>query len=406
MAVLGEISAAGAQERQAAFETSAKQAILFDFSTQAVLFERNADQKIAPGALAKIMTAALVFRELRESRLKLEDDMVVSADAWRRGGAVSGQANMLLTPGKIVKVGDLLTGIAVGAANDAALTLAENIAGTEARFAAMMTQHARALGLTSLEFRNATGYAHEEQSASLRDLVALAAHIIVSYPDYYALFGQRDMPLGKNRQTSRNPLLAMEIGADGLMVASLPETGHALIGSAIQDGRRLIVGVAGHETVQERALEARKLLEWGFRRFETRTLFEAGEALGEVALYGAAQTSVTVITREAIRLPVLRGSNEGTRLQLVYQGPVPAPVAEGAEIARLRVIIDGRRIREAPLFAARAVPKGSVTIRARDASLELMRQWAGRGWQWLLEKAGLASKPAEEAPLPRAAGAA
>ncbi|MFN3482060.1 MAG: D-alanyl-D-alanine carboxypeptidase family protein [Rhabdaerophilum calidifontis] len=382
-------------EKGAPFETSAKQAFLYDLSTRTILFARNAEQRIAPASLAKLMTATLVFRELKAGRLTLESEMVVSVDAWRRGGAVSGNPNMLLTPNKIVKVGELLTGLLVAGANDAALTLAENIAGREARFAEMMTGHARELGLDTLHFRNATGFAAEGQVATLRDLVRLAAHVIEAYPEYYPLFGQRDMPLGRNRQTNRNPLLAMEIGADGLMTGFLPETGQALIGSAVQEGRRLILGVAGLETVQERALESRKLIEWGFRRFEIRTLFAPGAQVGAIGVYGGAAGEVPLVTPREIRLPLLRGAPETTVLRLAWRGPVPAPVEAGARLARLEILVDGRVIQEAPLEAGSAVPQGGLLQRARDAAIEATRQGLAGSLSWLLVKLGLRSRPAD-----------
>lgn len=389
-----------AGEKGGAFDTSAKQAFLFDYSTRSVLFEREADKRIAPAGLAKLMTVAIVFRELREGRLKLEDDMVVSTDAWRRGGAVSGNPNMLLTPNRVIKVSELLNGLIVGGANDAALALAENIAGKEERFAELMNAYARTLKLTGFEFRNATGFAAEGQSATLRGLVTLAAHIIETYPEYYPLFAQRDMALGKNRQVSRNPLLTMDIGADGLMTGYAPETGQALIGSAMQEGRRVIIGVAGLETVQDRSLEARKLIEWGFRRFEVRTLFGADVEIGDVSVYGGASGSVPVRSARDIRLPLLRGTNDGTVLRLAYRGPVPAPIAEGQEIARLEIMIDGRVIQNAPLVAARAVPLGGVVDRARDAALEASRQVARNGFFWVLEKVGLRGKAPEPTKAP------
>lgn len=383
------------KEKSVSFDTSAKQAFLFDYSTRSVLFERDADRRINPASLAKLMTATLVFRELREGRLKLDDDMVVSADAWRRGGAVSGNPNMLLTPNKVLKVSELLTGLIVGGANDAALALAENIAGKEERFAEMMNAHARELKLGGFEFRNATGLAADGQLATMRDLVRLSAHVIETYPDFYPMFAQRDFPLGKGRQVSRNPLLTMDIGADGLITGAAPDTGQALIGSAVQEGRRLIVGVAGLETVQERSLEARKMLDWGFRRFEIRTLFAADAEVGEVQVYGGAAGSVPVRAAREIRLPLLRGTNDGTVLRLAYRGPVPAPVAEGQEVARLEVIIEGRVIQNAPLVAARAVPSGGIWVRAKDAALEASRQVARNGFAWVLEKIRLRGKPGD-----------
>lgn len=387
----------GGQASAQSFETTAKHAILYDFQARAVLFERDARVKIAPASLVKVMTAALVFREMKEGRLTPEREMVVSTDAWRRGGAVSGGPNMMLVPARRLKVGELINGLIVGAANDAAITLAENLAGTEAKFVEQMNAYARDIGLPNLRFKNATGFMAEGQEATLHDLVQLSAHLITTYPEQYALFAQRDMPLGRNRQVSRNPLLTMDIGADGLMTGTVPEFGHALLGSAVQDGRRLIIGLAGVETVQERGAEARKLLEWGFRRFETRTLFEAGNVVGEVALYGAAQGYVPVKTAADIRLPVLRGAGDGASLRLVYRGPVAAPIRAGQEVAQLEALVEGRVIQSSPLVAAADVAEGGVIGRARDAVVELSRQGAAKGFRWVLEKIGLAKKQAAPA---------
>lgn len=376
-----------AQTKTAPFETQAEQAFLFDQTSRTVLFEREADKRIEPASLVKLMSAALVFRELKEGRLSPEAEMVVSVDAWRRGGAVAGVPNMLLTPNKVIKVEELLNGLFVVGANDAALTLAENIAGTEDRFVEMMNAYAKKIGLAGIRFRNATGFAIEGQEASLRDLVLLAAHLVEAYPNLYPLFAQRDMAIGKGRQVSRNPLLTMDIGADGLMTGTASDGAHLIVGSAVQEGRRLIVAIAGVKTLQERALESRKLLEWGFRRFELRDLFRKGQVLGEVSLYGGDAIAVPVATRTDVRLPLLRGTNDGMTLRLAYRGPVPAPVAEGTELARVEVMVDGRVIQTVPLVAARSVAQGGILARARDAVLELSRQWAHDGWNWLAEKA-------------------
>lgn len=390
-------------DRSASFETTAKQALLLDYETRTVLFERNADQSIHPASLAKIMTAALAFREVKEGRLKPEQDMIASTDAWRRGGAVAGGPNMLITPNKVVKVGELLTGLVVGSANDAAIVLAENISGTEARFTEAMNAHARDLGLANTRFANATGLGPgDNQRTTLRDMVSLSTYLIERYPESYALFAQRDMPFGRNRQQSRNPLLTMEIGADGLLTGTTPEGTHQLVGSAVQDGRRLIVAVAGLESVQERALEARKLLEWGFRRFELRSLFPAGTRVGEASVYGGSSGFVQLKVAQDLRLPILRASQNQASLRVVYRGPVLAPIAEGQAIAKLEILVENRVIQTVPLMAAEAVPKGSVLARAQDAALELSRQGFIKGFRWLGEKIGFGTRVPEKAPAPAA----
>lgn len=373
-------------EKAVPFETGARQALLYDHSARAVLFAREGEARLNPASLVKLMSAALVFRELAEGRLKGEDTMVTSADAWRRGGAVSGNPNMLLTPGKVTSVQELLAGLVVAGANDAALTLAEGIAGKEERFVDLMNRQAEALGMKGTTFRNATGLAAEGQAATLQDFVKLAEWIIDTFPAHYALFATREIPIGKNRQINRNPLLTMEIGADGLMTGASPESGQALVGSAVQDGRRLILALAGTDTPVERAQEARKLLDYGFRRFETRDLFAPGEVVGEVSVYGGAAGQVQAVAPQGIRLPLPRGSAEATQLRLVYRGPLVAPVEQGAEIARLEVLVDKRLVLSRPLVAAASVARGGLVSRARDAGLELVRQTSRHGWQWVLDK--------------------
>jgi D-alanyl-D-alanine carboxypeptidase (penicillin-binding protein 5/6) len=376
-------------ERSGVFETQAPMALLLDADTGTILFEKQADQPVNPASLVKIMTAALAFREVKEGRLRPEQDMVASTDAWRRGGAVAGVPNMLITPGKVVKVGELLTGLVVGAANDAAIVLAENISGTEARFVEAMNAYAQAQGFPSLRFRNATGFAAEGQTATMRDLARLAAHLIETYPESYALFAQRDMPFGRNRQVSRNPLLTMDIGADGLMTGSTPDGTHHLVGSAVQDGRRLILAIGGLESVQERALEARKLMEWGFRRFEIRTLFPKETRVGEASVFGGASGFVPLKVTRDVRLPVLRtAQQDGASLRVAYRGPIRAPISAGETVARLEILVDQRVIQTVPLVAAEPVATGTVLGRAQDAVIELSRQGFLRGINWLVEKAG------------------
>lgn len=392
LALLGALSlaacAALAQgEKAAPFETGARNALLYDHSARSTLFAREADARINPASLAKLMTVALVFREMKEGRLKGEDTMVTSAEAWRRGGAVSGNPNMLLTPNKITSVQELLTGLLVAGANDAALTLAEGIAGKEERFVERMNAQAAALKMQGTHFRNATGLAAEGQGTTLADLVKLAEHLMDDYPMLYPLFAQREVAIGKGKQLNRNPLLTMEIGADGLMTGASPESGQALVGSTVQDGRRLIVALAGLETPVERAQEARKLIDYGYRRFESRVLFSSGETLADITVYGGSAMSVAAKAPVEIRLPLPRGTSEGVQLRVAYRGPLVAPVSKDAEIARLEVLVDKRVVLSRPLVAAQDVARGGVFARARDAGLEVVRQASRHGWQWLVDKA-------------------
>jgi serine-type D-Ala-D-Ala carboxypeptidase (penicillin-binding protein 5/6) len=269
------------------FQTIAPTAILLDADTQTILFEKNADELLAPASMAKLMTAEVVFSELKSGRLTLESEFPISEHAWRRGGAGSGGSSMFAKVNTSIRLEDLLRGLVVQSGNDAAIAIAEGISGTEENFAQLMNQHAAQIGLTKSTFRNATGYSDPNQKVTVRDLAKLALDIIDTYPDLYKMFGEREFTWNKIRQQNRNPLLVMEIGADGLKTGNLEESGFGLVGSAVQNGQRLIVVVNGMKTAKDRAAEARKLLDWGFRAFEPHQLFAEGQEIGEAKVFGA-----------------------------------------------------------------------------------------------------------------------
>lgn len=356
------------------FQTIAPQAVLFDATTKAILFAQGADDRIAPASLAKLMTAELVFREIAEGRLKLDDEMIVSENAWRRGGAPSGGSAMFLAPNTRVKVADLLSGLLVVSGNDAAIVLAEGIAGQEENFVGLMNARAAALGFKSLSFRNATGFAHPDQRVSMREMINLADHLINTYPELYKIFGQREITWNKVRQQSRNPLIPMDIGADGLKTGFIEESGYSLIGSALQDGQRLIVGVSGLKTIRDRSAEARKLLDWGFRSFEVRTLFNAGEVIESAKVFGGATGGVDLGARKDVRLPLPRGTQDRISARMVYAWPIRAPVVAGAELGRLEIMRGQEIVLRAPLHALKDVPVGELHQRALDAAWEFAGQ--------------------------------
>ncbi|MDJ1156791.1 D-alanyl-D-alanine carboxypeptidase family protein [Chelatococcus sp. SYSU_G07232] len=361
---------AGAAQAQG-FQTSAPHAILIDVATGAVLFEKAADDPIAPASMAKIMTAAVLFEEIRQGRLKLDDEFGISENAWRKGGAPSGGSAMFAQLGSRVKIVDLIQGIVVQSGNDASIAVAEGIAGSEDNFANLMTKRARELGLTKSVFRNATGLGHPEQKTTARELAKLSQHVIETYPDLYKYFGQREFTWNKIRQQNRNPLIAMDIGADGLKTGYIEESGYGLVGSAVQNDQRLIVVVAGLKTARDRATEARKLLDWGFRSFEARMLFAAGEEVGDVRVYGGEKGSVAVAAKVPVKVLMQRGSSEKLVARIVYMGPLRAPVEPGQEVARLRVTRGDTQALDLPLYSTAAVARGSLSQRAFDGLIEL-----------------------------------
>ncbi|MGU9981377.1 D-alanyl-D-alanine carboxypeptidase family protein [Phreatobacter sp. HK31-P] len=361
------------------FQTTVRNAILVDVGTQSVLFEKAADELQSPASLAKLMTMAVIFEEMRQGRLLPDQEIVISQDAWRRGGAPSRTSSMYAAVNSRVKVQDLLRGAIIQSGNDASIALAEAISGTEANFIPVMNDRARALGLTRSVFRNATGLPDPEQRTTAREVARLADHIIRTFPEHYAIYAEREFTWGGIRQQNRNPLLGTYTGADGLKTGYIEEAGFNLAGSAVQNGQRLIVVVMGARSLQERSNEARKLLDWGFRSFELRDLFQENEAIGDVSVYGGAQGSVPVTAQKLVRLLLPRGQSDRVSAQIVYRGPVRAPVRQGAEVGKLRVMRGSQVALEVPVFAAVDVPAGTLTQRAMQGAWELSTGWIRSG---------------------------
>ena len=365
------------------FQTAAPHAVLMDAESGSVLFEKGGDSLIPPASLSKLMTAEVVFNEIKQGRLKASQEFLVSTNAWRRGGAPSRTSSMFLPIHTRVPVDDLLRGVIIQSGNDACIVLAEGIAGNEAAFAELMTKRARELGLRKSTFGNSTGLSDPRQLMTSRELAKLAQHIIQSYPEYYTLYGEREFTWNKIRQYNRNPLLAMNIGADGLKTGFIKESGYGLVGSAVQNGLRLIVVVNGLRSEKERADEAKKLLDWGFHHFQSGLLFAEGQEIAHAKLYGGAQGHVPLVAAKPVRLMVPRGSREKIIARVVYTGPVRAPVQEGQKIGVLKVWRNDFLALEVPLQAAASVGTGSMSQRAFDAAGELVIGLFRAGFQRL-----------------------
>lgn len=372
MCSLSGPAGAQAQKSPDTFQTSAPRAILIDPDTDTVLFEKNADELMYPASLNKLMTMAVVLNEIKEGRLNLDTEFPVSEYAWRHGGAPSRSSSMYVALHSKVKVRDLIQGVIVQSGNDACIVLAEGIATTELAFAEMMNKRAREIGLTKSNFTNSTGLHDPDLKVTARELAKLAQHLIQTYPEFYKIYGEREFTWNKIRQQNRNPLLAMNVGADGLKTGFTSEAGYGLVGSAVQNGLRLIVVVNGLKTAKERAEEGRKLLEWGFKGFESRPLFSEGEAIGDAKLYGGAVGRVPLTAGKAVKLLVPKNAGEKIIARIVYTGPVPAPVEKGQAIGKLKISRGENVVLEVPLQAAESVARGNMAQRAFDAASELM----------------------------------
>jgi serine-type D-Ala-D-Ala carboxypeptidase (penicillin-binding protein 5/6) len=357
------------------FETRAKHALLLDAGTGTVLFQKDADERMPPASMAKLMTAAVVFNAIREGRLDLNDEFVISEAAWRQGGANSGGSTMFAKLNSSVRLEDLIRGMIIQSGNDACIAIAEGMAGTEATFANLMNAEARKIGLTNSNFTNATGLPDPNQYVTARDLAKLAKYIIDTYPEFYKIYGETEFTWNKIRQRNRNPLLEMNIGADGMKTGFTEESGYGLVGSAVRDGQRLIVVINGAATDRERGDEARKLLEWGARAFERVSLFGDGEVIAEANVFGGDQTSVGLISKGPLDLLLPVGSRDLIKAQVVYQGPVEAPIEQGRQIGVLRITTTEGLTNEAPLYAATDIGVGTMRERAFDGLEELLLGW-------------------------------
>jgi len=363
---------AAAAER---FETRAAHALLMDAETGTVLFQKAADQPMPPASMAKLMTMLVVFEALKTGQLHLDDEFMVSENAWREGGANSGGSTMFAKLGSSIKLSDLMRGIIVQSGNDACIVVAEGMAGTESTFADLMNAEARKLKLENSHFTNATGLPDPDQHVTAHDLAVIARRIIYDFPEYYEIYSETEFTWNKIRQHNRNPLLSMGIGADGLKTGYTEESGYGLVGSAVRDGQRLILVMNGLTSEKERAEEARKLMEWGFNAFERISLFDPGEVVAEANVFGGDRATVPLVGKGAVNLFVPRGSRDLIKGRVVYKGPVPAPVDEGQEIGALQISLDGEVLQKTPLYAADDVGVGTLPQRAMDGLQELLLGW-------------------------------
>jgi D-alanyl-D-alanine carboxypeptidase (penicillin-binding protein 5/6) len=363
----------GAPKEEGGFDGDAPTAILIEATSGSVLFEKNADELRAPSSMMKLMTAEVVFHAIKQGDIKLTDEYRISENAWRKGGAPSGGSTMFAAINSKVSVDDLLHGAIIQSGNDACIALAEGMAGNERMFATdFMTKRARELGLTQSTFANSNGLPDPGNKMTVRELAKLARYVIQTYPEFYKLFGEKEFTWNKIRQQNRNPLLNSLTGADGLKTGYTKEGGYGMVGSAVENGTRLIVVVNGLEDPDDRATEAKKMLEWGFRNFEARTLFAPEQPVGYAKVFGGESRSVKLSSPDPIKVMVQKNGNDKLIARVVYTGPVRAPIEAGQKVGVVRIWRGGNVAAEAPVYAAEAVGKGSTMRRAIDGASELV----------------------------------
>src|SRR5271163_2120826 len=365
-------SVQGAKKDELGFDGDAPTAILIEASSGAVLFEKNADELRAPSSMMKLMTAEVVFHAVKQGDIKLTDEYRVSENAWRRGGAPAGGSTMFAALNSKISVDDLLHGAIIQSGNDSCIVLAEAMAGNERTFAAdFMTKRAREIGLPRSTFANSNGLPDPGNKLTVRELAILARHIIQTYPEFYKLFGEKEFTWNKIKQPNRNPLLNSLEGADGLKTGFTKEGGYGMVGSAVQNGVRLIVAINGLEDPEDRATEAKKMLEWGFRNFEVRTVFAENQTIGYAKVFGGDSRSVALASHDPVKVMVQKNGTDKLIARIVYSGPVRAPFEAGQKVGAVKVWRGANVAVETPVYAAEAVGRGSTMRRAVDGVAEL-----------------------------------
>lgn len=343
-----------------ALETAAKNVILVDYDTGEYLYAKDANKRIPPASMSKLMTIYMIFEKLKNGSLSLDDTFTVSENAWRKGGAASGGSTMFLPIGAKVRVEDLLKGIIIQSGNDACIVAAENLAGSEETFAQEMTQKAHELGMHDSTFANATGLPHPDHRMSVEDLSKLAHHIIADFPQFYHLFSQKEFVYNNIRQGNRNPLLYSMPYADGLKTGHTEEAGFCLTASAKRGNRRLISVMSGMSSNKERSEEAEKVMNWGFREFDNYKLLKKDAVVTTIpVIYGQKDSVNLTVDKDILR--TIRKSNVGeVKMTAIYDKPVQAPIKKGEELGVIRIEIPDSEAMEVPLIAENAVAKVGI----------------------------------------------
>jgi len=348
-----------------AFDTLARAAWVYDVTTGSVLMTKNADESLPPASMSKLMTLNMVFEALKDGRIRLDDTLAVSSKAKAMGGST-----MFLQEADKPTVEELIKGIIVNSGNDACVVVAEGLAGSEEEFAKKMNQRARALGMMHSTFANASGWPHPNQRMSMHDLGILAVRLITEFPEYYGYFSitefEHDGRAPDNR-FNRNPLLGMGIGADGLKTGHTEEAGYGLVGSAVQDGRRVVFVVSGLADAKERAEESQRIANWAFREFALKTVAPAGARLAEADVWLGATSRVGLVTERDAKVLLPSLAQGALKAEVVYTGPIDAPIAAGQKLANLVIEVPGMETVTVPLVAEQPVPKGGFATRLRTA---------------------------------------
>ncbi|MEJ2021829.1 MAG: D-alanyl-D-alanine carboxypeptidase [Maritimibacter sp.] len=351
-----------------AFETQARNAYVYDLTTGTVLLEKNGDVPVPPASMSKLMTVNLLFEALKDGRVTLDTRFSVSEKAQNMGGST-----MFLNTSDRPTVDELIQGIIINSGNDACVTVAEGLAGSESAFATMMNERAQVLGLENSSFGNASGWPDPRQRMSMHDLVTLSTRLITEFPEYYHYFGQEEFPFdgrAPDNRFNRDPLLNLGIGADGLKTGHTEEAGYGLVGSAMQGGRRIVFAVAGLPSSAARAQEGEAIVNWAFRQFVMKTPLKAGQRVANLSVFLGSEPAVGLVAAQDVELLMPVTASDKLNAEITWATPVKAPIAQGQELAKMTIHRANMPDTTVPLYAEAGVGKAGFWPRYQAAAMK------------------------------------
>jgi len=355
-----------------AIETPADYVSLMDFETGEIIYEKQGNELMAPASMSKLMTMVMLFDALKDGRVTLEDEFVISENAWRKGGAASGSSTMFAELNSRVPVRDLIYGVIVQSGNDACIAIAEALAGSEDVFAERMTERAREIGLETSTFKNSTGWPDEGHLMTANELAVLARYLIKTHPEFYEIYAVRDFEWNGIKQANRNPLIYMNMGADGLKTGHTSVSGYGLTASAVRNGRRLVLVVNGLDSEKERANETQRLMDWAFREFRKYELLTAGQVLERAPVWQGTSRTVPLVIPTDVALTMSRDARKGMEAKVRYDGPIAAPITEGDVVGQVVITGPGLPTRTFDLQAGASVGELGIFGKAMSALAQLV----------------------------------
>ena len=357
------------------FEVSATQAMMIDGETGSILYQKNSRTKFEPASLTKLMTAEVVFHLLESGELH-EDQLVhISVNAWRTGGAPSRTNTMFAPVNSDISVLDLLRGMIVANGNDAAIALAEGISGSEEKFADLMNERAKELGLNSSHFVNATGLPQNGQYTTASDVICLSRYIATHYPKYFKIYSEPEITWSKITQRNKNPLFAMDIGAQGLANAYSDSSGFSTSVVIQNNNRQLFLVLNGIKKEKDRPIEAAKLLNWGMTAFEFKQVFPKGAIVGYARVFGGIMPVVPLSVKEPVDILMNIEKKPVISAKIIYHGPLDAPISPDVEVGKLQIFANKTVLLEKPVFTVNEVAETGLVGKAKDALYELTIGW-------------------------------